>query len=254
MNEDKVLLHEHRWFESQDAAELSKLRTDSGGRQHIRPWSTFIAAMGPHWKPGSKEAVMEMAKHTYDQGIEVAFAEIQDMCYQPFDSLGTMRNSAIERALRGGWEYILYVDNDVLPPKDALHKLLGRGVPVITPKVKYADGKDYGLTMPHLEEGKGLAVISSGVLSFLLLRVSVLRLLPGFWENALGAGEKYHFDKLEALTGHILYCDTDVVVECLAGPHFPLDHKGSEDSEEANEVEVSRRYPHPPVWRPGDPL
>ena len=45
-------------------------------------------------------------------------------------------------------------------------------------------------------------------------------LIP-FWQDALGASEDYHFQRL-AMAGHLPFVDTDVVVTAMSAPHFPL--------------------------------
>ncbi len=49
-------------------------------------------------------------------------------------------------------------------------------------------------------------------------------LIP-FWENALGADESIHFSRFE-MAGHRPFVDSDVLVDVVKPPTFPLDHKG----------------------------
>lgn len=220
-----------RFFNSEQQKLLNDQRLDQRITNHISPYSTLIAAMGSYWQPGCLDSVKAMAKFTWDYGYEVCFYEEPDRCYSPFDAMGSMRNMAYMRAIREGWEYVLYVDNDVLPPPDTLVRLLQRNVPIITPIIVYSDNGDHGLSMPKMEQGKGLAMVGSTVLSCLLIRTSVF--FPwatgGFWGNAIGDDEEYHFTKLEH-AGHRPFVDTDEVVTCVTPPHFPLDAKRKERS------------------------
>ena len=223
----KTLLFSRRWVGSEATKLLHEARLDQGRPSHVSPGSTLIAAMGQHWHPGSMETVIAMAQHTADAGYEICCYEEHDRCYLPYDAMGVMRNLAYMKALEEGWEYLLYVDNDVLPNQDALVKLLQRPVPIVSPIIVYSDGEAHGLTMPLMERNRGLAMVTSCVLSFLLVRATVF--LPwasgGFWENPLGADESYHFAKLR-MTGHMPFVDSDVVVACQSPPHYPLDSVG----------------------------
>jgi len=221
---DKIQLRQHRWFDNEEAKALFDQRVEMGWPQHNRPFSTFIAAIGNHWHPGCYDAVKAMGDCAFEQGYDVALAEMPDRCYQPYDGLGLMRNQAYMEALRNGYEFLLMVDNDVIPPRDTLVRLLRRFMPIISPIVVYADGEAHGLTMPTMERGRGLAMVSSHVLSFTLFQTAVF--LPWattpFWESPLGADEDYHFRRL-AMAGHRPFVDTDLAVTCLTPPHYPLD-------------------------------
>lgn len=221
--QEAVRVNEHRFFDTEGAKTLWHNRLDMGWPTHNRPFSTLIAAMGNHWHKGCKEAVMDMAEFTWKQGYDVSVYEEPDRCYQPYDSLGIMRNLAYMKAIREGWEYLCYVDNDIKPQEDTLVTLLHRFLPVVLPIVVYADGGDHGLSVPKLEQGRGLAMVTSSVLSMVLCQTVVF--LPWatspLWQDALGADETYHFARL-AMVGHRPFIDTNVVVECVSPPHYPL--------------------------------
>ena len=216
-----------RWTGSEDVRRLLKQREVAGLFTHASPFSVLVAAMGDYWRSGCREAAEAMCQRTYEAGMEVLLYEQPDLCYDPFDAIGAMRNAAYQKAITEGWEYILYLDNDVVMPQEMLLNLMQRQVPVITPIVVYADGQDHGLSIPNMEQGKGLAMIASSVLSCALFKSVVFMpwALGGFWEDALGADEAYHFTKLYRATGHRPFIDTDIVVTCQAPPHFPLDDR-----------------------------
>ena len=212
--------------ETQHQAELWNKRAKVGLPPHIYPGSTLIAAMGQHWHPGSKEAVLAMAQHSWQEGgILVRFYAEQDRCYEPYDGLGTMRNLAYMRAIREGFEWIMYVDNDILPEPDALMRLQEWQMPVIAPLVRYTDGEDHGIRQGSYPEGGGLLVVHSVLLSCLLMRTEVFLpwALTPFWDNARGSDEEVHFERL-AMVGHRPIVDTNTIVRVQNPPHFPFDH------------------------------
>lgn len=201
-------------------------RFKQGQLPHINPGSTLIAAMGAHWHDGCFEAVYNMAKHTICEGGRlVRFYSEQDRCYERYDALGIMRNLAYMRALREGFEYIMYVDNDVQPEPDALIRLQEWRCPIIAPRLEFTDGRDYKFIQQHIEKNVGLAIPPSVLLSVMLFRVEVF--MPwysgGFWDNPRGADEEYHFLRLASL-GHRPFIATDVTVKVTNAPHFPFDH------------------------------
>ena len=219
----KVLTH-RLFVNGPKEREVYQWRVENGHSAHIRPYSTLVAAMGDHWHPGCREAVEAMVQYSADQGQAVGFYEERDRCFRPYDAMGVMRNAAYMRAIADGYEFILYVDNDVLPPKDALHSLSQRFAPIINPIVLYADGENHGLLMPQLPRGQGLVLVTSCVLSFLLVKTAVF--LPWatvpFWQDAIGADDQYHFMRF-GMAGHLPFVDTDVTVTCVSPPHYPLD-------------------------------
>ena len=221
----KITLHDKSWLATEREKELRDQRIEMGWPKHLAPFSTLVAAIGNHWHPGCREAVEAMCEFTANElGYHVTCYEEPDRCYQPYDALGIMRDKAFFRAINEGYEYLLYVDNDIMPPNDALVKLLHRLVPIISPLVLFADKLDHGLAMAKMKPNQGLAMVNDTVLSMLLFKTRVFFpwILTGFWANPLGADEGYHFEKL-LMSGHQPFVDTDVVVTCVSPPHFPLD-------------------------------
>lgn len=187
---------------------------------HSRPDSVLIAAMGNHWSPGSWQRVMDLLHYTNEQGYFVGLDELQDRCFSPYDALGSMRNEAIMRASQG-FDWLLYVDNDVLPEKETLVRLIKRQQPVIAPYVE-EPGTGKPLHGPHMDKWTGLQPIRWCVLSMVLFRVNVFLPWHGeFWNNAIGADEGYHFQKLW-MAGHRPWLDTDVILPVAKTPTYPL--------------------------------
>ena len=244
----ETMIREHHLCNDEQTKRLRDDRMDTGLPKHVSPCSTLIAGIGQHWRPGCWESMMAMARATWEAGYESTLYEEQDRCYNPYDGLGIMRNQAYMRAIREGYEYLCYVDNDVQAPPDTLVRLLGRCVPIISPVVQFADGQSHGLKMPTMPRNQGLAMVPGAiVLSFLVIRTTVF--LPwamgGFWGSEIGADETYHFNRL-AMTGHYPFVDTDVVVTCVDPPHFPFDRIRDRTAADL----AAFRPKEPTLWRP----
>ena len=199
---------------------LTRQRRDYSWR-HARPYSVFIAAMGYHWSPQSWQRVIDMLRHTIGQGFYVCMEEIMDRCLNPYDALGAMRNEALMRASQG-FEFILYIDNDILPEPDTLLRLLKWDLPIIAPFVQEPDGGRV-LHGPVRAPMTGVQKARWCVLSMLLCRTAVFSPWIGgeFWNDSIGADEGYHFQKLWAV-GHRPYIDTDVILPVAKKPTYPL--------------------------------
>lgn len=206
---------------------------------HASPNSVYIAAMGNHWRPGSWARVMDMMQAAQEQGILCVLEELQDRCLEPYDALGTMRNEAWMKANAGGFEFVLYVDNDVLPPKDTLIRLVKSQQLVVAPWIQ-EPAKPTGepsriLHGPTFGRYEGLKKVKWHVLTMFLMRTNVLApWLGSFWEDARGADEGFHFQKLWAGTGVQPSLDTDAIVEVWGPPTYPLTvHKLNPDEKAA---------------------
>lgn len=201
-----------------------KVATDkmSRGWPHLRPNSVLICAMGYHWGPTSWNKVVDMMAHTQRQGTYVAFQEIQDRCMDPYDALGTMRNEAILQAEGEGFDFLLYLDNDVQPNPDALSRLLAWDMPVVAPLV-LEPGTGKQLSGPAMAPNSGLHPAKWAVLSMLLFNVRVFKPFMGhFWSDAIGADEGFHFQRLWTQTGHRPYVDTNTQLVVSGVPLYPL--------------------------------
>ncbi len=199
---------------------------------HASAQSIYVAAMGNHWKPSSWEAVVNMVHYTNEFGYPCTIEEIMDRCTQPYDALGCMRNEAILRASQG-WEWLLYVDNDVLPAPDTLVRMVNRDVSVIAPYVA-EPATDKPLHGPNRGRFTGLHPVRWCVLSMLMFRTSVFNATgPEFWNDSIGADEGYHFQKLWNF-GHRPFLDSDIQVRVTDNPTYPLAQlrEAKEDADE----------------------
>ena len=245
MTSPKVPIHERHWFPSEQDADLYKVRQSSRWGGHVAPFSVLVAAMGNHWvqEPDCMAAVEAMAKHHADHGYRVCFFEVQDMCKEPYDALGIMRNKALFRAIDEGFEYLCYVDNDVDPPAEALSQLVAHQFDVMAPRIQFWNGETYGLEMPQTPPNQGLGTCVNVVLSMLLFRTAAL--LPwrqaGFWENPIGADESYHFQKLNK----VLFFDSNVTVKVHRPPHFPLNNAVGRTLQDLDRTSLAKK-----LWMP----
>jgi hypothetical protein len=199
--------------------ELNDTRS-SNSWAHSRPNSVLIAALGHHWKEGSWQAVMDMLHYTNQHGYYASFEEVMDRCFNPYDSLGAMRNECIMRAMEG-YEYLLMVDNDVLPHPEDLVRLIDHGVPVVAPMI-LEPGTGKPLHGPEQKRWDGLRPVRWTVLSMLLFKTTVFNATgPELWNDSIGADEGYHFQKLWHY-GHRPYLDTDIQLQVQSTPTYPL--------------------------------
>lgn len=169
---------------------------------------------------------MDMRDYAQKCKIDAQLIIERDRCFNWGDALGSMRNMGYRHALLAGFEYLMYVDNDIILPEHTLVKLLSHQLPMVAPKVVFATGETYGLEVPKLADDGGLVMAGSVVLSCLLAKTVVFLpwALADFWGNALGDDEEYHFTKFY-MAGHMPFVDTDIKAVCLKPPHFPLDKK-----------------------------
>ena len=197
-------------------------RRTSSSWGHIRPNSVMVCAMANHYAPTAWQHIIDMVMYTNEQGMCCGFNEVMDRCFNPYDALGAMRNEAWVDAATEGYEWLCYVDCDIMPQKDALVQLLRWDMPVVAPYV-VETGTGMPLHGPKWQANSGLRPVRWCVLSMLLFRVQVLKHFNGrFWGDAIGADEGYHFKTLWAETGHRPYIDTNVQVPITKRPIYPL--------------------------------
>jgi hypothetical protein len=229
----------------------TRKQADGWGRLH--PDSVLVAAMGNHWIPSAWQRVADMVTFTLRQGIQCGLQEMMDRCHQPYDGLGTMRNEAILMAMNEGFEWLCYVDDDIMPEPDTLLRLLNHQLSVIAPyMVEPGTGKP--LHGPSMAVGSGLHLAKWTVLSMLLFRVDVFNCTgPNFWRDALGADEGYHFQLLFHY-GHRLFIDTAIPLQIGKRPLYPLSYKRMLPQERMEHEERLRaRLAQMPDRRPIDP-
>lgn len=215
---------QHRYIQIRSfssEAERDRLVNNPGRWPHIRPDSILVCAIGNHWKPGSWNRVIDMIMYSQQQGLYVALQEVQDRCFNPYDALGTMRNESVLQAQLEGFEWLLMVDNDVLPERDTLIRLVAHQMPIMTPYI-IEPGSGRKLFGPGWEPNQGIKPLRWTVLSMLLFQTNVFNCVgPRFWSDAVGADEGYHFMTLYKY-GHRPWMDTNTVCVVADTPHYPL--------------------------------
>ena len=116
--------YELRYFESKAESTWSQKRV-GWEPAHIRPNSVFVAAIGCSWSEGAWEKVLNMVEYTNQQGICCWLTEIPDKCVSmPYGAINAQRDNACLNAHNQGFEWLLMIDNDVLPEQDLLMRLL----------------------------------------------------------------------------------------------------------------------------------
>ena len=209
-------------------ARIPGVRLIYGGTIQEQTPSCLIAAIGTDFMPGVQEALQAAIGETANNGWQMTFMAIKNLCIEPFRGLGAMRNWAAQEALAGGYDYLLTVDNDVLfEEKDALLRLLRRGQIVVVPwydqrpyQKEDSDGIpwDY-LTEPLLAPNQGLIPIQWAAVSCVLYNVVVFRYAgQRLWTDALISNEEAYYFKALRNLGIRLWQDTDVHVSLLKGP------------------------------------
>jgi|TARA_Y100000310_G_C20701833_1_gene830684 hypothetical protein len=195
------------------------LRTARTRRQHLNPDSVYVFSVGKNWSPGAWQKVVDMVDYTLEQGITCWFHEINDsLCQIPYMEIPAMRNAACQTAKDAGFEWVMMVDNDVLPEPDLLVRLLDSDRPVIVPYIKTADG--YSLASPQYTVGGGTGAVRWAVLSCILIHCNVLNC---FGDNMpfTDVTEEGDFFRRLWHYGHQGFQNTSVVLEMASSPNRP---------------------------------
>lgn len=238
-----------RPFASPQEQQRQEAKNTDGWGAYLKPDSVLIAAMGAHWSPMSWAKVADMVAFTNQAGIYCGLIEVMDRCSNPLDAMGTMRNEAIMLAKSAGYEYLCYVDNDVLPEPDTLVRLIQRQVPIIVPFIP-EPGTARKLHGPERNPNTGVWPMKWSVLSMLLFWMPVFNSVgERFWSDAIGADEGFHFQALWC-KGHRLYMDTDVQVVTTHKPNYPLQMRSmTKEQREAHLEGMRERLRQPPDRR-----
>lgn len=93
--------------------------------------------MSGSWEIRQANQVLVAILHTEFTSIAWAFGlknlqipgRIMGPCGMPFDHA---RNAACEAALQGGFDYLFFLDSDVIPPNDAILRLMTHNLPLVS--------------------------------------------------------------------------------------------------------------------------
>jgi hypothetical protein len=246
-----------RYYSSEREREETQKRQTTYKWPHAAPNSVLVAAIGNSWKGDSWAKTMDMCNFAHKEGIPVDFREFQNRCFEPYDSLGTMRNEVFTAALMGGYEFVMMIDNDVEPQEDALYRLMMHDEPLISPYVEEPADEKTGrpkrvLHGPFQEPYSGVYKVKWNVLTMLLFKVNYVKALGNdFWQDAIGADEGYHFQKSYEKTGVYPKIDSSVVLRAGGTPLYPLTVRKSDQYEEVWQERRQRFDSVPdrsPVW------
>ena len=193
--------------------------------QHVAPDSSLVAVVGPNYKLGCYQAIVDVVMYERHHQKACNFAEIGDWSYNPYDAGGMMRNTAIQEAQSLGVEWLLMVDADVKPEQDVLTRLLAWDEAIVVPCLTTNGSWDIHkpLHKPVQELNTGLQPLIYAYLAMVLFRMTVFNAtpLPVFAEAPMGS--EAHFWRRLWQVGHRPRIDTNTQVEMVAPPGYALD-------------------------------
>ncbi len=210
---------------------------------HIRPDSILVASVGTHWRPGCWEKVVRMVQYTNEQGLCCWLEEIPDYCTDlPYASLGVMQDAACLSAVNRGFEWLLLVDNDILPEPDLIMKLMKWGMPVVVPLIRDEE-RNLVVSGPPYPPNTGLRTVRWAALNCILIWTKVLNCFPNC-SPFLGAVSEPDFYNRLLHYGHKACQDTGVELKTATPPTY---FGGKETMDELMEfwrqADVRRRAP-----------
>jgi len=200
--------------------EATRIKKFKGARTpHVRPDAVYVIAIGTSWEPESWQKVMDMVAYTNERGFCCWFREVEDSFSQlPYAAVNSMRDYACLTAHNAGFEWVLLVENDILPEPDMLIKLMNWNYPVVVP---YCLDDKYGkpLAFPTYKPDLGLQPIEWAVFSCILMKTSVLHCFPESAPFREVLKETSFFKKL-VYYGHKGMQDTSTPLKLATRPTF----------------------------------
>ena len=220
----EISFRQYTNMEEKQRAELFKYTRPA----HIRPDSVYVFSIGTSWAPGAWEKVINMVAYTIKEGICCWFHEIKDIYSQlPYSYLNQMRNIACIEAHNSGCEWVLIVENDILPEPDMLVRLLKWQMPVVSPFM-WDEKFKQPIARPAYERGNGLKAVEWSALSCILIWCRVLHCFP-YCEPFRDVGTEAVFFNRLLNYGHRAYQDTDTELKLASGPSYHGDNKSMDD-------------------------
>lgn len=134
------------------------------------------------------------------------------------------RNMIVEHALEIGYDYILWVDSDMIVPKDTLLKLLATDKDIVCGACSYkvlgnkdavakrkVCGRYKDIPLKEVRESKDLIELDATGFGCILTKVDVFRKLPKPWFiYKHDFGEDIYFSELAKEHGYQLWLDPSV--------------------------------------------
>jgi len=219
---------------------------------HIRPDSICVAAIGINWEPGAWQKTVDMVYHTNKSGVCCWFTEMADNNLTlPFSAISAMRDAACLYVSDLGFEWLLLVENDVLPEPDLALRLLDADRTVVSPYM-WDENLDHSIAYPNYERNTGVQPIKWTALSCILIWTKVLNCYPSNspFTNMIAEGE--FFGRLTHY-GHRAYQDTGTELKLATMPSYAGDHIKSLQDLWASYEKLDTKRRNPPDRRPIDP-
>ncbi len=210
-------------FATLEERERAKLTRESNPT-HVRPSSTLVAAIGTSWSPTAWQKVIDMVEYANAHGVCCWLREFSDPCTTlPYQAAGPMRDVACSAALDGGFEWLLLIENDILPEPDLLLRLQSWNMPVVVPYIKDEE-RDRVLAGGRHEPNQGLISVSWAVMSCVLIWTKVLNCFPNGQPFGYFTAEGDFTHKLIHY-GHRMFQDTNTPLKTAKGPTYHGDCK-----------------------------
>ena len=165
--------------------------------------------------------------------------------------IATARNELVTRAYYRGADYILFVDDDIWPPRDGINKLIQSNLPIVGGLCRYRTIKKQWVIFPESKSDEaGVIEVDETGCGFLLIKREVITTMAGTfdvsdyeffkWAGSTRApnGEDSTFCRLAKKAGFKIYIDTevkcghhDLVVFDNSKPGFSQIRRGKKDGQ-----------------------
>ncbi|MBU1349391.1 hypothetical protein KJ781_04965 [Patescibacteria group bacterium] len=242
---------ELRHFSTKEQAERYKLKglykTPS-----LSPDSICIYSIGYNWIPGAWQKVVDMVDYTIKQNICCWLMEHRDFCVRlpGTEVVQEIRDCGCQFALDRGFEWVMLVENDIMPEPDLALRLIKWDMPVVVPYMRDKQ-MDRVLSNPQYKPNNGLRRIQWSVLSCILIDTKILNCFPRGMPFGGTSSEPLFFNRLFHY-GIRAYQDTDIELEVPRSPSYMGELKNlNEMWNLMKQMDTRRRQP--PDHRPIDP-
>ena len=204
------------------ATEQEKQRAKAHGHikpDYLRPDSVCVVAIGNKWEPEAWQRITDMVEHTNRNGVCCWFHEIMDAeSRPPYTMLEAMRDAACLYAHNLGFEWVLVVENDVLPEPDMLINLLKWQMPIVVPYL-WEENFNTTIAEPRYKQNTGLHPVEWSALSCILIWGKVLNCFAnaspfqGTYTERMFADRFLHY-------GHRIFQDTNTELKLATMPTY----------------------------------
>lgn len=133
------------------------------------------------------------------------------------------RESCVEYAIKEGYEYLMFFDNDMVFPLDIIKRLYAHDVDVVTTNyitkerpARFMCVDFEGKRVLTTEEKTGIEKVALAPTGTMLIKTKIFKDLPKPWFTTIRDaqyGEDYYFTNLCNRNGFGVYCDHDLSKE-----------------------------------------